>query len=351
MSNYHVYQEALASAGYGTPLWEPSSTTCTKPLCIGDVGYLQFGTFIRLFNVTLPSGHQDNEYGEPDNYVPLMVYPDQLRRTVLPKGIIASSGVQASKVPQVGTTGRICFKCTDKIGAVVMAAEEVVREDALPLDIFADYAIAHAHTWIQFARHRLMREVALHELILLTGCDLTTGRYSLTVFQGARHSKRLGQGASFQLRDPESRAQFLPDHPSISYFQHNSGPSMSTHSSTHCLFIRGFKILDRHVETMEREEKHRSLFAAISGTAQHYTPLDAVLRYLSEKSNADIAIAHDVDLNKLFQKDNATWDYKYIMRRLRKDQQSINLQGSGTLSLEFAMLSSDCFSVTVASFM
>ena len=94
MSNYQLYQNALTPAGYGTPLWEPSSTTGQTPSRIGDVGYLRFGTFVRLFNVSLPSGHPENEYGEPEHYVPFLVHPTERARKVLPKGIIASSGVQ-----------------------------------------------------------------------------------------------------------------------------------------------------------------------------------------------------------------------------------------------------------------
>lgn len=154
---------------------------------------------------------------------------------------------------------RISFICTDGVGAVVMADDEVVREDLVSLAPFADYAAAHAHDWIEFARHTLMREIGLHELILLTGCDLTNGRYSVTVFSGARTSKRPGHGASFQLPHPAS-TMHISDQQSIRYFQHNYGPSSSIPPVTPCLFIRGFKLLDRHVERMEREEAAQTEF-------------------------------------------------------------------------------------------
>jgi hypothetical protein len=51
----NVYQEQLSSLNRGLALWNP------KPIegvyyhvSIGDVGYLENGAFMRLFNVTLP---------------------------------------------------------------------------------------------------------------------------------------------------------------------------------------------------------------------------------------------------------------------------------------------------------
>ncbi|KAF8525332.1 hypothetical protein JB92DRAFT_1322811 [Gautieria morchelliformis] len=326
MSNYQLYQQALTSAGHGTPLWEPSSTTSQTALRIGDVGYLRFGTFVRLFNVTLPSGHRENENGEPENYVPLVVHPTEWHRTVIPKGIIASSGIQVSSLQQ-DDSPHVSFRCTDKIGAVIMAEDDVIREDVVNLGPFADYAATHSHTWIRFARHTLMREVALHELILLTGCDLTRGRYSVTVFNGAHTSKRPGHGASFQLARPGSGTRLCPNPEAISYFQHNYGPSSSMRSVTPCLFIRGFKLLDRHVERMEDEEADRNEIEDSCGTAQSRGPLDAILRYLCDKSDADMAITHDLDLIRLLHKDKVSWDYNYVLKRLRKGRPSFISEG------------------------
>ena len=94
MSNYQLYQEVLASAAQGTALWEPSTSPSHIAPSIGDVGYLRFGAFIRLFNATLPPGHEGNENGEPANYVPLNIHSVLVRRNDLPKGVIAAAGVE-----------------------------------------------------------------------------------------------------------------------------------------------------------------------------------------------------------------------------------------------------------------
>ena len=69
----NVYLGQLSAPTQGIALWDP------KPLkefydkvSIGDVGYLQEGTFIRLFNVILPWGHPSNaKLGVPESYKPL----------------------------------------------------------------------------------------------------------------------------------------------------------------------------------------------------------------------------------------------------------------------------------------
>ena len=94
MSNHQLYHEVLASAAQGTALWEPSTSSSQIAPSIGDVGYLRFGAFIRLFNTTLPPGHKDNENGEPANYVPLNMHSISVRRHILPSGVIAAAGVE-----------------------------------------------------------------------------------------------------------------------------------------------------------------------------------------------------------------------------------------------------------------
>ncbi|GJJ06075.1 hypothetical protein Clacol_000264 [Clathrus columnatus] len=135
MPNYRRYQEALISAGRGTPLWEHSAENDCKPIRIGDIGYLRFGLFIRIFNATLPSGDLDNEFGEPSGYTPLT---------------------------------SIAVRCTEKDGAIVVSESDVESEDVVQSDVFTDYISQHAHSWADFIDN-IGRDVALHQLIFVTG--------------------------------------------------------------------------------------------------------------------------------------------------------------------------------------
>ena len=55
---------------HGIALWNPDPPNkIFNNVSIGDVGYLQAGTFIRVFNVTFPWNHPSNRtFGDPKLY-------------------------------------------------------------------------------------------------------------------------------------------------------------------------------------------------------------------------------------------------------------------------------------------
>ena len=65
------------------------------PVEIGDVGFIHYGFFLRLFNALLPEDHPDNaRFGVPENHEPLQhLVRDHIDRSTLPPGIICSNGV------------------------------------------------------------------------------------------------------------------------------------------------------------------------------------------------------------------------------------------------------------------
>jgi hypothetical protein len=97
----HVYRDHLTALSLGLPLWNPDPPRNPNPpgnpdppgdpsppgnpnltkkmydnVSIGDVGYLQEGTFMRMFNVMLPRDHPSNKtLGEPEFYESLDCSP------------------------------------------------------------------------------------------------------------------------------------------------------------------------------------------------------------------------------------------------------------------------------------
>ena len=69
----NVYQDQLSSPSQGLALWNPKPPKDIHDrVSIGDVGYLQEGTFIRMFNVMLPWDDLSNgTLGHPDPYEPV----------------------------------------------------------------------------------------------------------------------------------------------------------------------------------------------------------------------------------------------------------------------------------------
>ena len=72
-SPFTVYRDQLKRLSDGLPLWNPIPLKkIYNTVSIGDVGYLDGGTFIRMFNVTLPWNHPSNRLlGVPEPYDPL----------------------------------------------------------------------------------------------------------------------------------------------------------------------------------------------------------------------------------------------------------------------------------------
>jgi hypothetical protein len=67
---FNVYRDQLAALSLGIALWDPNpQKTIYNNVSIGDVGYLQEGTFIRMFNVMLPWDHPSNQtLGDPEQF-------------------------------------------------------------------------------------------------------------------------------------------------------------------------------------------------------------------------------------------------------------------------------------------
>ena len=68
--SFNVYRDQLSALSQGIALWDPNPPKeIYNNVSIGDVGYLQEGTFIRMFNVVIPWDHPSNRtLGEPEYY-------------------------------------------------------------------------------------------------------------------------------------------------------------------------------------------------------------------------------------------------------------------------------------------
>lgn len=98
---HETYTKALLPKGHGQALWEPDPGT-NAPVKLADVGYLQNGAFIKLFNPSEAADDPSNLFGLPLEHQPCNVGPIQ-RRNPLAGGIpIYSEGVS-----ELGMDGRL----------------------------------------------------------------------------------------------------------------------------------------------------------------------------------------------------------------------------------------------------
>ena len=91
---WKIYEEELYSKGYGIPLWVPEPHNDGQEVQIGDVGYINDGQFVPMFNVC--SGERYNEWNLPDGFQKFSPR-DQLKQSMpsIQAGkIVFSAGVQ-----------------------------------------------------------------------------------------------------------------------------------------------------------------------------------------------------------------------------------------------------------------
>ena len=104
---FNIYREQLSSLHHGLALWDPKpvENLHKQPghVSIGDVGYLDNGAFMRMFNVTLPwDDPSNNLLGKPpDKYEPIeQSYSRDVRNNIIREGDHYTPHV--SKVDNVG---------------------------------------------------------------------------------------------------------------------------------------------------------------------------------------------------------------------------------------------------------
>lgn len=99
---HETYTKALLKKFHGHALWEPDPGT-DAPVELADVGYVQNGAFIKLFNASKGPNHPSNPLGLPDGHEPCPIGPIQ-ERNALQGGLpISSEGV--SEVGAAGSLG------------------------------------------------------------------------------------------------------------------------------------------------------------------------------------------------------------------------------------------------------
>ena len=70
MADYEVFREQLAIKypSYGYALWEPRPRNPSRPVQVGDVGFIREGKFCRLFSAMLPADDPSQDFGVPEHH-------------------------------------------------------------------------------------------------------------------------------------------------------------------------------------------------------------------------------------------------------------------------------------------
>jgi hypothetical protein len=101
LMEYNIFRDELAIKypAHGHALWNPSHEGLDSVVQVGDVGFTQYGKFIRLFNVLLPRDHPSHQnFGVPEYHEPLKLkMPRHIYPSKLGPNIFCSKGVQPDR--------------------------------------------------------------------------------------------------------------------------------------------------------------------------------------------------------------------------------------------------------------
>lgn len=108
MADYDIFREQLAITfpTYGHALWDPSPTRLDRPIQVGDVGFIRWGKFHRLFNALLPADHPSHTLGVPEYHEPLVPNsPDHINKGSLSCPHYCSSAIDVEPELDIRASG------------------------------------------------------------------------------------------------------------------------------------------------------------------------------------------------------------------------------------------------------
>ncbi|TFY62032.1 hypothetical protein EVJ58_g4127 [Rhodofomes roseus] len=197
LTAWDVYAKQLLILGHGYPLWDPRPANCAKGVQIGDVGYIDNGAFIRIFNAM---ANQDDDlnagHGVPSNYQPF-IRGDRSSVVNTPDAIVA--GTLCSKtIRQLGgqidaqvmhSGASVAFECTDEQGAVLVLKDSAHREQ-LPSRRMMNYLKQNIREWYAFATSDdLDLPLQKEDIVFVFGFVKTTQWAVASYVEGGRSAK------------------------------------------------------------------------------------------------------------------------------------------------------------------
>lgn len=318
------YREQLAAThpNLGHAIWEPTSVD------VGDVGCIQDGKFLRLFNALHPEGHPSNlRFGVPEFHDPLVPrVPNHIDKGILKHSHYCSSRIIVTSEPEFMAQGpdgpeKLTFlNGSRRGGAVLYLPVDASRWDTLARRDFGQWMIKHIDCWLAFARQLGLGIEQMEDIVLVTGCHRTISWANAVFLEGHTDAQ-----ASFKVevvRDPAITVkwQFFPSRTRGAVCSWS--PEGKNLPEDQCIFVRGFRvvrrlgILPRQLRGAARpnpsrdrdhddyDEQHVEL-VSLPNTAVSRDPLHVLSEYIINKSpDCDMTLVHDDDLARI----DKTWD-------------------------------------------
>ncbi|KAM5536984.1 hypothetical protein V8D89_009313 [Ganoderma adspersum] len=346
---WDIYAEQLFPSGYGHPLWKPEPNPSSgREVFIGDVGWLKEGEFRALFNSMKDADDPINEEKSvPRDYTVFESTNMSIGRSdKITSSIVFSRSITADDMAQAEVTTDAPggapgwrFQTTSDAGAMVMLRPPAIAEDIESRRFVANYMRDNFDSWLEFANASDSwggLDLRPEDVVFVCG-TLKTTRWALAAFQGSVFRKKdgvvSGRLDSHPTGSGPGEVQFsvqIDGQPLPASHLRVGRVTSSYKGPDQCLFIHYYKMKRRLLgrEPVQAGAGPHQLppgpgkpgpdamspgrDAGASpyngpGRDDTYDPVNAVLDYILRTSEADIAIASDLDLTALFRDRDGTF--------------------------------------------
>ncbi|OCH91335.1 hypothetical protein OBBRIDRAFT_529770 [Obba rivulosa] len=316
-----AYSEQLFSLGLGLPLLHPYPVDLGD-LLLGEVGYMDNGTFHRLYKAMSPNDNARQR--TPRSYMPLSLsgsLGSKFTRDTIPigPGAVCSEGITClskyDDVQRIGGRG-VAFQAGRPSGSIMVLPEAATRYrlDCDSDRSIASYMLRHYQDWHEELSTSAPQNdtSSAKTLMLISGC-VRSAHWANATFYGVdstatvtfrRASER--EHSSFTLASSSGE---LHHHSSLSSgtvgtVSHSgewANPAWTQSEITltpsrlkHALFLSYYKLRLRSPSSNYAQSRQVE-------TDEHEDYVDYLLAYILRHSSAEAAAAHDGDVYALFE--------------------------------------------------
>ncbi|RDX44533.1 hypothetical protein OH76DRAFT_1421293 [Lentinus brumalis] len=348
---HDTYAKELWSLKHGHPLWSPEPSPAFGEVRLGDVGYLDEGRFCFLFNAMRPAGDPVNKRGVPEDFqtfVPpdpnsIQYYPDKITQPELHSGSISSLSVSVgASLKELGASAEAAlrYECKQTSGALLLLKENAHKTYLDCGNHIKRYMAAHIEHWYDFASECLGIDVQEQDILFVSGFTKTFVWAEAAFHSGSAQGELLvaagcfapAAGGEFRVtmsraRDASVASRIGPSQRVKKDYTPMDGAAASEAEFDQCIFLnyhkakrrkpwRPLKVIRAAAGPHDLPRPPGSSGSGSSGFnstlnsstttgelgSQHtFNPVNHLLDYTLDNSDAAVACVSDADLADLFQ--------------------------------------------------
>ncbi|OBZ74764.1 hypothetical protein A0H81_05695 [Grifola frondosa] len=382
---WDVYAEQLFFLKHGLPLWAPEPTNAGEVL-IGDVGYVYNGGFYRLFNTQRSADDGANQlFGVPDKFEPFsspqtltqlryagVNQPELYRKSITSLNVSAVASARLFNLSiylifcrqiVASAGGSFRYKCTDERGALLLLKKPGDAVINHAKGHIVDYMRLNHASWCNFT-NSLGLSRPDEDIIFISG-HVKTAEWTVAAYTNRSREGELSFIGDFGPSASASASLSMSHSVSMSV-QYRSGPPQVTAVSSRlrlppvagssedyatpspsslggsvydqCIFMNYYKMKRRALVLRTVLQAAANTYSDVEvdsieevpDIGRPYDPVQYLLDYILDNSDAEIAIACDRDFMHICQDEDIPVNIPVMLKHLAPVI-SVDDHGVGTI--------------------